>query len=66
MREREKSVLCRKEKAATPTCVDVTASVDTVSLLFFPANYGLNLIFLVVTSAAMGNPSWIFSFSISP
>ena len=29
-------------------------------------SYGLNLTFLVVTSAAMGNPSWIFSFSISP
>jgi hypothetical protein len=29
-------------------------------------NYGLNLTFLVVTSAAIGKPSWIFNFSISP
>jgi hypothetical protein len=28
--------------------------------------YELNLIFLVVTSAIIGTPSWILSFSISP
>jgi len=57
-----------QKKAAAPACAGVTASVDTVSLnAIMPKpkrdghssllNYGLNLIFLVVTSATMGNPS---------
>src|SRR5215471_14432990 len=32
----------------------------------FQFNYGANLIFLVVTSAIIGSPSWILSLSISP
>jgi hypothetical protein len=71
-------ILVAKEKAAAPDIAGVTASVDTVSLKFRQTlersatgtqlswNYGLNFIFLVVTSAAVGNPSWILSFSISP
>jgi hypothetical protein len=37
-----------------------------VTVYHLSINYGPNLTFLVVTSAAMGNPSWILSFSISP
>jgi hypothetical protein len=61
--------LLDNKKAASPAFAGVTASVDTVSLTaiahkscgmrfcysFF--DYELNLIFLVVTSATMGNPS---------
>jgi hypothetical protein len=68
---------CKTKKAAAPATAGVTASVNTVSLTsvnryktrrtyHWSFSYGLNLIFLVVTSAAMGNPSWILSFSISP
>jgi len=67
-----------KQKGRRTGNAGVTASVDTVSLNTHHAelrrdqfrysllSYGLNLIFLVVTSAVIGNPSWILSFSISP